>query len=182
MLLVPSAQDPFTGPADYQVLAAKSSLCTFLRLVPTLLLAKGSWPPPGDALEVTLPLHGQWLAKVGGTTSMIQGVLQSSSWIRLRPTSSWIHISSAFLLLPSPFPPLPSRLLLRTCPQQLTCTRITSQALFLGNWSMTVPMDCPCLPSISWFILQNITWKVTLKGSGDSLSTVLPWCKQTKEL
>lgn len=87
------------------------------------------------------------------------------------PTS----LQSSFLC-PVPFPYSP-----QVPPENTSSTthlhkdRLSGFAL--GNWPMTVPMDCPCLRSISWFVLQNIIWKVILKGSGDSLSTALLWYK-----
>ena len=73
-----------------QVLAAKNSLCIFLRLVPTLPLVKGSCPPSRDAQEFILffmtdnwPMwayNSSAHLPLGGTTFLAPSVLQRSPW------------------------------------------------------------------------------------------------------
>ena len=137
-----------------QVLAAKNSLCIFLRLVPTLPLVKGSCPPSGDAQEFILffmtdnwPMwahNSSAHLPLGGTTFLAPSVLQRSPWDQAEDhlfVNPHLCGVPSFALSLSPTPP---RFLLRTRLEQRTCTRIASQALLWGTdlWQLlrTVPV------------------------------------------
>lgn len=119
------ARVPFTGPMCYLlptvVLAAKSSLCTRLRLVPTLCLAMRSRPLPGMPGR----LHSHWRSVTnwwGCVTAQpfcfwVDNPLQYKSFsksphgIRQRPTLSWATYLQTCSLRQISSPHLPSRIL-----------------------------------------------------------------------
>ena len=139
---------------DYHVLAAKNSLCIFLRLVPTVPLVKGSCPPSGDAQEfILLFMTDNWpmwvynssaLSPLGRTTFLVPGVLQRAPW---NEAEDHLFVNPHLCRVPASalsLSPTPLRFLLRTRLQQRTCTRIASQALLWGTdlWQFlwTVPV------------------------------------------